>query len=272
MSGQWVKLYRKLLDSQVWSDPNTRELFIYLLLTVNWKDGWFHGKKIPRGSTATSIELLAERLEWSPSKTIRTIDKCIDQGVVTKQATNKYTVLTIVKYCTYQDNEEPNRRAIDRTTDQSSDKTTGEQVTKQPETIEERKKERREERKTEINVRENPVPVPPSGATRLSKSRFKFSDRDFEVAESMVAKIRERLPKMKKPNLDSWANTVRLMVERDDRTHCEVAEMFTFAQDHDFWHKNILSPETLRRQWDRLTLAKIPDNGRANLFAESALD
>jgi len=55
-------------------------------------------------------------------------------------------------------------------------------------------------------------------------------------------------------NEGKWCEIIRLMVEKDNRTIEEIKEMIIFSQKHYFWHKNILSMDKLRKQFDRLTL------------------
>lgn len=77
---------------------------------------------------------------------------------------------------------------------------------------------------------------------------------DHALAETILADIRAINPRHKKPNLDTWANTIRLMRERDGRTHDEITSLWKWANKHSFWSSNILSPEKLREQWDRLVI------------------
>lgn len=99
---------------------------------------------------------------------------------------------------------------------------------------------------------------PPEGSLREGKgkeskgektSEKKFSDDDLRLAEYMFEKIKVVLPKTKEPNLDNWADTIRLMRERDKLTHREIAGVFAWANDDDFWKTNILSPTKLREQF-----------------------
>ena len=76
------------------------------------------------------------------------------------------------------------------------------------------------------------------------------------AARFIWGKIQQLNPKHKEPNLDKWADTVRLMRERDKRAHKEICELFAWANNDEFWGANILSPATLRKQWDKLTIKK----------------
>ena len=58
--GGHIKIDRKILDWEWYSDINTCRLFIHLLLKANWKDGRFQGTEVPRGSLVTSYNSLAK--------------------------------------------------------------------------------------------------------------------------------------------------------------------------------------------------------------------
>lgn len=90
----------------------------------------------------------------------------------------------------------------------------------------------------------------------------KFIPKDLELAEWIYGLILGLNPEAKKPNLEAWADTIRLMRERDNRTHRGIAELFKWANDHHFWKTNILSPEKLRKQYDSLKTKKDHEHAR----------
>lgn len=79
---------------------------------------------------------------------------------------------------------------------------------------------------------------------------------DLALANVILADLRLLNPNHKEPNLDKWANTIRLMRERDGRQRSEILELWRWANKHQFWSSNILSPESLREKWDRLVIQK----------------
>ena len=93
------------------------------------------------------------------------------------------------------------------------------------------------------------------GDPKAAKS-YKFTQDDMKCALWMVEKLTELRPNFKTPNCESWADTIRLMRERDERTHREICQLFKWANNHEFWCTNILSPATLRKQWDKLSIQK----------------
>ena len=57
----WIKLYRKLLDSRLWSlSGDTLKVAIYMLLKANHAPAWYKGVQIPRGGLVRSHGDIAE--------------------------------------------------------------------------------------------------------------------------------------------------------------------------------------------------------------------
>lgn len=92
-----------------------------------------------------------------------------------------------------------------------------------------------------------------------NKSEKKFSDADLEVAKWIFAALRKLNPEHKQPNFDTWAKEIRLMRERDKRSHDQIRDLFAWANQHEFWQPNILSPSKLRMRWDALVLQRKRD-------------
>ena len=87
-----------------------------------------------------------------------------------------------------------------------------------------------------------------------SMSAKNFTDEDMTAAQYFLHKILDIKPNFKKPKLDSWANDIRLIRERDGKTHREICELFKWANNDNFWQANILSPKKLRAKWDELEI------------------
>ncbi len=132
----YVKISRKILEWEWYTDVNTKVLFFHILLKANWKDGRFQGTEIPRGSFATSYQTLAEET----GLTIMNIRTAIKHLKLTQEITviqhSKFSVITVKNYDTYQ-----------TVNTVANNQLTGNQQApnRQLTTIEERKKGRREE-------------------------------------------------------------------------------------------------------------------------------
>ena len=91
---------------------------------------------------------------------------------------------------------------------------------------------------------------------REPKKNLRWEKGDMEVAEKIYNLLLVLNPKHKKPNMDSWANEVRLMREQDKHTHKDIMDLFRFANRDNFWKSNILSPKKLREKWDILIIKR----------------
>lgn len=92
--------------------------------------------------------------------------------------------------------------------------------------------------------------------SKKDSQKNNFSDADLETSVFIFKKIQELNPNHKEPNLKTWANEIRLMRERDNRTDQQIRELFIWANADGFWKSNVLSPGTLRKQWDKLTIQR----------------
>lgn len=76
--------------------------------------------------------------------------------------------------------------------------------------------------------------------------------------------IQKHDPKFKEPNWQNWDGHLEKLIRLDNRTPEEVETVIRWCQADDFWHKNILSAETLRRQFVKLWMkAKGGNHGTA---------
>ena len=66
---------------------------------------------------------------------------------------------------------------------------------------------------------------------------------------------------LNEPKWVEWANTIRLMRVQDNRSHYEICELFQWANKDDFWKDNILSPSSLRKQWEQLATKRLRCGG-----------
>lgn len=75
------------------------------------------------------------------------------------------------------------------------------------------------------------------------------------LARKLLEKIKVHNPdhkKLTKAQEQSWADTIRKTVELDKRTMDQVSRMIDWCQSDDFWYKVILSPTTLRNNYDKM--------------------
>lgn len=149
----YIKLSRKLLEWEWYTDLNTCRLFIHMLLKANWKDGRFQGVDVPRGSFVTSISKLASETGLSEMQVRTAVKHLKSTGEITGLQQSKFTVFTVNNYSLYQsDNRQiPPGQQADNTEVTGSQQAGNRRVT----TIEEKKevkKGRKEEGKKDNHM------------------------------------------------------------------------------------------------------------------------
>lgn len=97
----YVKISRKILEWEWYTDANTKVLFLHILLKANWKDGRFQGVEVPRGSFVTSLQNLAAETGLTV-RNVRTALKHLENtGEVTSNRHVKFSVITVKNYDRY---------------------------------------------------------------------------------------------------------------------------------------------------------------------------
>ena len=99
----YIKLHRKMLQWEWYNDITTFRVFMHCLLMANWKDGRFMSYDIPRGSFATSYPQLAKQTKLSIQNVRTAIYRLKSTGELTVRKTPKFSIITVVNYCEYQD-------------------------------------------------------------------------------------------------------------------------------------------------------------------------
>lgn len=90
------------------------------------------------------------------------------------------------------------------------------------------------------------------------KRVYDESSEYYQLSEYLYQKINQDAAEpsdwTKKPNLNSWADSIRKLVELDGKTIEKVKSMIDWCQSDGFWKTNILSTKKLRDHFD--TMAK----------------
>ena len=101
----YIKLYRRFLKWE-WADtPNMVSLFIHLLLLANYEDKEWHGVTIKRGQLVTGRMALAKIVGISEQQVRTCLARLQDTGEISLESTNKFTIITICKFDSYQQSE-----------------------------------------------------------------------------------------------------------------------------------------------------------------------
>lgn len=128
MAKRFIKLYEQITAWEWYRHPNTLCLFIYLLLKAYYKDTTIGGRVIRRGQLVTSLPTIATDTGLTIRQTRTALSHLVSTGEVTDESSNRYRIITVVKYDDYQTatgESTGNRQAIGRQVDrQTADKLT----------------------------------------------------------------------------------------------------------------------------------------------------
>ena len=224
----FITIHRQLIESAVYKDSHSVHLWLHLLLKANHKKNDFvmNGKLITveRGQILTGRKALSAETGIQESKIQRLLKLFEKMQMIEQHTNNRNRLITVVSYDKYQASEQQ----VNNT------RTTGEQLVN-----------------TNNNVNnENNV----NNVNKETEKPKKYNDDDLTTAEWIFEKILDINPSNKKPNFDSWDDTIRLMRERDGKSHKEICKVFSWANNDHFWRGNILSPQKLRDKFDQLSI------------------
>ena len=112
--------------------------------------------------------------------------------------------------------------------------------------------------------------VTPEPAKKKQRVKHKFGEMDTSLANEIktgVLNVSGNM--MRKPNMGAWANEIRVMRNADHLKASEIQKVFRWANRDPFWKGVILSPFSLRRNWDKIvarmgTKSDTEDNNKSD--------
>lgn len=122
MCNGWIKLHRKILDWEWFTSPSTLQLFIYLLLRANKEDKKWRGILIKRGQLVTSVATISEETKLSTQQVRTSLNRLKSTNEITSKTTNKFTLVTVCKYESYQLYEEVEQQTKQQALQQTNNK------------------------------------------------------------------------------------------------------------------------------------------------------
>ena len=231
----YIKLSRRILEWEWYSDINTKVLFLHMLLKANWKDGRFQGVEIPRGSFASSYQGLAQETGLSIKNVRTALEHLKSTGEVAVNRHPKFTVFTIKNYHLYQSTGSQPAENRQSTGTESA-------------TIEEGKKERRKEITDVVDT-----PRRKAGPTSFTEESF-----EMQCVNALVQSCLRQFPGAKVPTTETekteWCVHIDRMKRLDGRSETDIQEALQFAIKDPFWQSNIRSTKKLREKFETLIL------------------
>ncbi len=86
------------------------------------------------------------------------------------------------------------------------------------------------------------------------EKKGKYSDEHLRLAKKLQSNLTEDFPKeMNKVDIEKWADTIRLMEERDKASIEAIEYVINWLPTNEFWFGNIRSAKKLREKFEKLT-------------------
>lgn len=104
-----------------------------------------------------------------------------------------------------------------------------------------------------------------------SKTIYDAESPEMILSKKLLDKLLERLPDIKKPNMQTWATDMNSLLRIDKRKPEDVSKVIDWCQASPFWRQHIMSPFKLRKHYDSVRLQMLEQtegnvNGRRDPF------
>lgn len=112
----YVKLYRQMREWEWYKDQHTKDVFLHCLLCANHRPAKWQGIVVETGSFITSTPKLSKETGISRQCVRTSLNRLKSTNELTIESTNKYTIITIVKWDDYQGFDEEVNQDINQPT------------------------------------------------------------------------------------------------------------------------------------------------------------
>ena len=229
----WIKLHRKILDNPIFLKPDLYQLFSYCLLRANHNETkiiW-NGKEeiLEKGCFITGRKKLSKETGQTESGIFRRLKVLQTLKIISVKSNNRFSVVKVLNYSVYQGEENESEQQV------NNKRTTSEQLANTDNTLKNLKNEKK-------------------SISSLSSNKFSDDAIEISLASELYNLMLVNNPKVRKPNLQTWAGPIDLMIRVDNRSVSEIREVIRWCQKDSFWQANILSTKKLREKYDQLTM------------------
>ena len=117
MNNGWVKLHRKLRNWEWYQDSQVVHLFLHLLLLANHQEKTWQGQPVKSGQLITGRKSLSADTGISEQSIRTALVKLVRSRVISIKSTSKFSIITILKWASYQveeENQPANQPAINQ--------------------------------------------------------------------------------------------------------------------------------------------------------------
>lgn len=249
---QYLHVWIEMLFAARFSKEPQKNIYKGTIYTINYGEFIFG-----RPSWSKKMKISEQRL-----KTL--ITKLEEENMICKvKKFSRFTIYSIVNYEKFnqQSNQQNNQQsAVENSglrayANQQNNQQSNQQVTSIQPASNQHLTNKEESKECSKNVKND------------NKNIYCPNSNEFRLASYLFKYIKRNNPKAKEPNLQVWSKQFDYILRLDKRDIEEVKEVIKWCQGDTFWYRNILSPDKLRKQYDRLLLDMEP-----NKFKKEAND
>ena len=114
MNHGYIKLWRKFKEWEWFKCGDMPKFFIWLLLSATHKESSFMGRTIQRGQVVFGLHKASENTGITPQSIRSCIKRLKSTNEITSQSTNRFTIITIINYDSYQSTENEINKPINK--------------------------------------------------------------------------------------------------------------------------------------------------------------
>lgn len=241
------QMSREIFDNDIWTDVIKFRIFFFIVgnAVFSEKGVTKGGIQVGRGQYLRSFRNLREDLVYYDNNaekfyalsTIKEkIDDLVNEERIKITTTKLGTLFTVCNYALYQDLSNYSKHSSERLP--NSHRTAAEQLPNNNKNVKKDKNDKKDN-----NTRRN-----------------KFDDTHLSLANLLNNLINQNNEEAKQPNIESWANDLRIMIEQDKRDPEKVKNAIIWSQKDDFWSGVVLSPKSLRKNYDKMAAQRNRDS------------
>lgn len=190
---RYIKLSEGIINWEWFTDGNMLKLWVYLLVNAQqFEDTRYRGIELKTGQLVTGRKKISQETGLTEMQVRTCLNKLKSTNEITIETTNKYSVITILKYDLYQSNEPYGIQQINQ---ENNQQITNEQPTNNQQ-ITTSNKDKRDKREREKDIYNKALDCSPEFAEALSafeEMRKKIRKPLTEKAKQMIL---DKLSKM----------------------------------------------------------------------------
>lgn len=235
MCNGWIKLHRKILDWEWFTSPSTLQLFIYLLLRANKEDKKWRGILIKRGQLVTSAATISEETKLSTQQVRTSLNRLKSTNEITSKTTNRFTLVTVCKYESYQLYDETEQQ----TKQQALQQTNNKQITNKQQQLKNNKNIRNNKKEsilTNVRIDEKATDAPVVATTTTDDMEL----RKEKFYQSLVPYVAKYGKDMVRAFYDYWTEKTyggrKMRFEKQQAF--EISKRLATWQKHDLSYAN----------------------------------